>query len=156
MITISADVVYVIIIVAVICILHKIYRFVLFPKMVDKLTKEIDKNPKWITRELHSKYYGFADMDFITAENDLDMLPRFRICKEDNTRLEFLIPSDTLTRDIEEMGRKALVGKIKLKYGLFFPDKPIQWLSILCFMLEGGEVNIKDIEKDKKPIDDLR
>jgi len=115
--------------------------------MIEKTTKEIDKNPKWITNELHSKYYGFADIDFITAESSIGALPRFRVSKENSSRLEFLIPEDTLTRDVETMGQLALVGKIKLKYGLFFPDKPIHWLSILCFMLDGGEVCVKDKEK---------
>jgi len=147
MITISSDVVCVVAIIMIICLLHKFYRYILFPKIVNKTTKEIDKNPKWITRELHSKYYGFADIDFITAENTIGALPRFRVSKEDGERLEFLIPEDTPISDLEKVGRAALIGKLKIKFGLFFPDKPIQWLSILCFMLEGGEVAIKDIEK---------
>ena len=147
MIKINSDVAWVILIVLVLYVLHKVYRYILFPKMINKITKEVEKNPKWITKELHSKYYGFADIDFITAEDDLGVLPRFRVSKEDDTRLEFLIPDDTPTTDIERLGHHALVGKIKLKYGLFFPEKPIEWLSILLFMLEGGEVTIKDIEK---------
>jgi len=147
MITISSDLACVLLVIIGLYALHKLYRYILFPKMIEKTTKEFDKNPKWITSELHSKYYGFADIDFITAENAIGALPRFRVSKEDKNRLEFLIPNDTLTRDIEKMGQIALACKIKMKFGLFFPDKPLQWLSILLFMLEGGEVNVKDIEK---------
>lgn len=147
MITISSDLACVLLVIIGLYALHKFYRYILFPKIIEKNTKEIDKNPKWITKELHAKYYGFADIDVITAENPMSVLPRFRVSKTDTTRLEFLIPEDTSTRDIERLGQVALVGKIKIKYGLFFPDKPIQWLSILLFMLEGGEVNVKDVEK---------
>lgn len=146
MITISTDLAYILLMLIVGYALGRLYKLVIFPKMIEKTTKEIDKNPKWITNELHSKYYGFSDIDFITAENTIGALPRFRVAK-DSTRLEFLIPEDTSIRDIERMGQVALVGKIKIKYGLFFPDKPLHWLSILCFMLDGGEISIKDVEK---------
>ena len=147
MITISTDLAYIILFIIAGYALSRLYRYIIFPKIIEKTTTEIDKNPKWVTRELHSKYYGFADIDIITAENSLSALPRFRVSKEDKTRLELLIPDDTPVRDIEKIGQIALVGKIKIKYGLFVPDKPLPWLSILCFMLEGGEINIKDIEK---------
>lgn len=147
MITISTDLAYILLFLIVGFAFSRLYKFVIFPKIIEKTTKEFDKNPKWITDELHSKYYGFSDIDFITAENAIGALPRFRVSKEDETRLELLIPNDISTRDIEKIGQVALVGKIKIKYGLFFPDKPIHWLSILCFMLDGGEVAVKDIEK---------
>lgn len=147
MITISTDLACILLFIIVGYALSRLYRFVIFPKIIEKTTKEFDKNPKWITNELHAKYYGFADIDFITAENTIGALPRFRVSKTDKSRLEILIPNDTLTRDVEQMGQVALVGKIKIKYGLFFPDKPIHWLSILLFMLEGGEISVKDMEK---------
>ena len=147
MITISTDLCYVILIIIFTYAFSRLYKYILFPKLIEKTTKEFEKNPKWITNELRSKYYGFSDIDFITAENKLGALPRFRVSKDDKTRLEMLISTDTLTRDIERIGQIALVGKIKIKHGLFFPDKPIHWLSILCFMLDGGEVCVKDIEK---------
>ena len=147
MIAISTDLACILLFIIVGYALSRLYRFVIFPKIIEKTTKEFDKNPKWITNELHAKYYGFADIDFITAENTIGALPRFRVSKTDKSRLEILIPNDTLTRDVEQMGQVALVGKIKIKYGLFFPDKPIHWLSILLFMLEGGEISVKDMEK---------
>lgn len=150
MITISTDLACIILTVLTMYILSRFYRFVLFPKIVEKTTKEFERNPKWITNELHSKYYGFHDIDFITAENTIGALPRFRVAKDDDTRLEMLISADTTTREVEQIGQVALVGKIKIKYGLFFPDKPIHWLSILCFMLDGGEVTVKDINKGQE------
>ena len=146
MITISTDLAYIILFLISMYAFSRLYRYVIFPKILEKTTKEIDRNPQWITKELHSKYYGFADIDFITAENSLGALPRFRASKDKN-KLEFLISEDTSIRDLEKIGQIALVGKIKIKYGLFFPDKPLHWLSILCFMLDGGEVSVKDIEK---------
>ena len=150
MITISTDLAYILLFILIGYALIRLYKLVIFPKIINKTTKEFDKNPKWITDELKSKYYGFHDIDFITAENTIGALPRFRVAKDDDTRLEMLISVDTTTREVEQIGQVALVGKIKIKYGLFFPDKPIYWLSILCFMLDGGEVEVKD----KKPIDD--
>lgn len=147
MITISTDLAYTLLFLIGMYAFYWIFSRVMLPKLIEKNTKEIDRNPKWITNELHSKYYGFDDIDFITAENTFGALPRFRVPKGDNTRLEMLVPNDISTRDVEHIGRMALVGKIKIKYGLFFPDKPLHWLSILLFMLEGGEVTVKDIEK---------
>lgn len=142
----STDVACIILMVIVLYAFHKLWRYIIFPKIIEKSTKEIEKNPKWITSEL-KQYYGFADIDFITAENPMGALPRFRVPKGDNARLEMLVPDDISTREVENIGRLALVGKIKIKYGLFFPDKPIAWLSILLFMLEGGDVAVKDVEK---------
>ena len=138
----------------ILIVFYHIFNRYIFPKIIEKTTKETEVNPKWITTELRQKYYGFDDIDFILAENPLGALPRFRASK-DKTRLEVLIPNDILTKDIEDFGRVALIGKIQAKYGLFFPDKPIHWLSILCYMLDGGDVNMidKPVEKDKKPID---
>lgn len=133
---------------------YHIFNRYIFPKIIEKTTTEIEVNPKWITAELRQKYYGFSDIDFILAENLLGALPRFRTSK-DKTRLEILIPNDTMTRDVEDLGRVALIVKLHAKYGLFFPDKPMHWLSILCYMLDGGDINMIDqpVEKDKKPID---
>lgn len=140
--------------VLILIVAYHIFNRYVFPKIVEKTTKEIEVNPKWITAELRRKYYGFSDIDFILAENSLGALPRFRASK-DKTRLEMLISTDTTTRDVEDLGRVALIGKIHAKYGLFFPDKPIHWLSILCYMLDGGDVSMinQPVNKDNKPID---
>ena len=107
MITISTDLAYILLFLIVGFAFSRLYKFVIFPKIIEKTTKEFDKNPKWITDELHSKYYGFSDIDFITAENAIGALPRFRVSKEDETRLELLIPNDISTRDIEKIGQVA-------------------------------------------------
>lgn len=131
----------------------RIFDRVIFPKMVIHGMKETDRNPKWVTSQL--QYYGFNDIDIILCESKWGMLPRFRAGK--NNRLELWIDKDTLTQDIKELGRLALVAKIKAKYGIWFPEKPIYWLSILCYMLDGGDINVSSVsweeEKDKKPID---
>lgn len=156
MITINSDLAYILLFLIGFYVFSRLFRLTIFPKIIEKTTKEYDKNPKWITSQLHEKHYGFNDIDFILAENTLGALPRFRVNKNDATRLEMLVPKDISTNDIEQIGQLALVGKIKIKYGLFFPDKPLNWLSVLCFMLEGGKVDIKEVEKDKKPIDDFQ
>ena len=91
MITISTDLACILLTVLTIYILNRFYKFILFPKIVEKTTKELEKNPKWITKELHSKYYGFSDVDIILAESSIDALHRFRVAKNDKSRLEFLI-----------------------------------------------------------------
>lgn len=126
-------------------IIHKIIS-VIFPIICDKSIKEIEKNPKWIIEKID--YYGFHDIDIILAKSKLSTLPRFRISK--NNRLEVLLPDNTSVESIEEIFKYALTGKIAIRYGLFCPDKPIYWLSTLCYMLE--EENMRP--EDKKPIDD--
>ena len=105
--------------------------------------KEIEKNPKWIVDKVKGVYYGFHDIDFILAESNIfSSLPRFKISKTD--RYELWLPSDISIKDVDEIVRLALVGKIQVKYGLIFRDKSLNWLSILCYMLDGG-----DIREDK-------
>lgn len=130
-----------------------IFNKVVLPFIIKKRTKEIEKNPKWITSRITDLYYGFSDIDFILAECPFGGLPKFRLGK-DHKRLELLIPNDTQIRELDDIAKVALIGKIKIKYGLYFPDKPLHWLSILCYLLDGGDIKIKD-KKDKKPVDDL-
>lgn len=47
-------------------------------------------------------------------------------------------------KDIEDIGRLALATKIKIKCGLWFPEKPLYWLSIICYMLDGGDIHMTD------------
>lgn len=120
----------------------EIFNRVIFPKMVTKGMKELDRNPKWITSQL--QYYGFHDIDIILCKSKWGMLPRFRVGKND--RLELWIDNDTSTKDVEEIGRLALLGKLKVKYGVWYEDKPIHWLSVLCYMLDGGNVTTENVE----------
>lgn len=130
-----------------------IFNKIIFPKMVYHGMKEIERNPKWITSKL--QYYGFNDIDIVLCESKWGMLPRFRAGKEN--RVELWIDKDTSTKDAEEMGRLALVGKVQAKYGLWFPEKPLHWLSILCYMLDGGDIRMESVsweeKENKKPLD---
>lgn len=121
-------------------ILWDIFNKIIFPKIVYHGMKEIERNPKWITSKL--QYYGFNDIDIVLCKSKWGMLPRFRVGKDN--RLELWIDNDTSTRDVEDVGHLALAGKIKAKYGLWFPDKPTYWLSILLYMLDGGDIQMQD------------
>lgn len=140
------------------CIYSYVFKKFVLPKLIKIDTKEIEKNPKWIMNNIREKYYGFQDIDIILIETNLfSSSPRLRITKDD--KYEFLIPNDTSTKDVDEVLRLAIMGKIAVKYGLVFQDKPIYWLSILCYMLDGGDIKEtsarfeEKINKNKKPLD---
>lgn len=127
-------------IILILYVSSRIYKKFIFPRLIEYDTKEIERNPKWIMKNIKSNYYGFHDVDIILAETKLFCsLPRFRITKND--RYELWVSNDTTTREVDDILRLALVGKIYIKHNLFFPDKPIHWLSILCYMLDGGDIN---------------
>lgn len=117
----------------------QIFKRFVYPRMIEADTKEVERNPKWIMGLENAKTYGFQDIDIILAETKVFMsLPRMKITKQD--RYEFWISNDTLTKDADEVLRLALMGKVAIKYGMVFYDKPIHWLSILCYMLDGGDI----------------
>ena len=132
-------------------IIANIFNTFILPFITRKTMKEIERNPKWIMSKVQGKYYGFSDIDIILAESPLGRLPYFRLSK-DKKRLELLISDNISTKDAEEVARIALVGKIKVKYGLFYPDKSIHWLSILCYMLDGGDIKSEDTKWEEKNI----
>lgn len=111
----------------------------IIPFIAKRGMKELEKNPKWIISNIHKNYYGFYDIDFILTESKYGGLPYFRFEKK-TRHLEVLIPNDTSTNDINDIAKLALSAKIKIFYGLDFRDKPLHWLSILCYMLDGGEI----------------
>lgn len=121
------------------CIIFYVFGKYVFPFIAKKSTKIVEKNPNWITSRINDRYYGFYDVDFILVESLLEPLPKFRLSK-DKHRIELLLPVDIQIRDLDEIAKLALIGKISVKYGLYFPNKPTQWLSILCYMLDGGEI----------------
>lgn len=127
-------------------LLYNVLNKIIIPKIIDYSIKEIDRNPKWVTSRL--QYYGFDDIDIVLCECPFHRLPRFRIIKTD--KLELLIDNDTSVNDIEELGRIALITKIKVKYGLWFPEKPIHWLSVMCYMLDGGDIQMTNIASNNK------
>lgn len=127
------------------CALYVLYTIVktfIYPKLLDALTTEVERNPSWLSEKLRSEYYGYSDIDFITCECPLCHVPRFRVTKDE--RLELLVPNDFTVWDRERIGKIALIGKIRIKYGLTVPDKPIYWLSILCYLLDGGDINVSE------------
>lgn len=130
--------------------IYYLHHKLILPLLIVKTTVDIEKNPKWIMSKLKENYYGFEDMDIIVVDSPFGSLPRFRIDKQKNNKLQLLISKDTSTRDIDEVGHIALAGKIRIKYGLWFPDKPMHWLSILNFMLDGGEIRVKEISWENK------
>ena len=143
-------IVVVILIIIGVKLIRRIFDYILSPIIIKKTTKEIEKNPTWITSRIKDQYYGFSNIDIIVAESSIDALPRFRLVrnKNDEKRLEFLIPSDTSIRDLDQIATLALRAKLHIFYDIFIPDKPAYWLSILCYMLDGGD--IQQIEKEEK------
>lgn len=133
-------------------ILIKIWKYVIFPFVVKKTTHEIEKNPKWITPKLRQNYYGFSNIDIITARSTIGALPRFRLNskEKDKERLELLISEDTPVNDIDKVATLALQGKLHVYYNLYFPDKPAYWLSILLYMLDGGDIKPESIAWESK------
>lgn len=81
-----------------------------FPIIVEKTTKVVEKNPKWITPKIREKYYGLSDIDIVTVKSPIGSLPRFHLEKKQN-RLELLIPEDLSVNAIDEIARLALIRK---------------------------------------------
>ena len=133
-------------------ILIKIWKYVIFPFVVKKTTHEIEKNPKWITPKLRQNYYGFSNIDIITARSTIGALPRFRLNSKERgkERLELLISEDTPVNDIDKVATLALQGKLHVYYNLYFPDKPAYWLSTLVYMLDGGDIKPESIVWESK------
>ena len=138
--------------------LYNLNKEFIIPWLIKKTTKEVEKNPKWLIQKLREQYYGFNDIDIILCESWLTNLPRMDVINDKKKRYQLLITTDINTDDIEIIGRLALASKVFIKYGLFFPEKQTYWLSILCYMLDGGSIKESDAhwvakEKDKKQVD---
>lgn len=136
-------------VIAILYGMYEIFNRIVFPWIVNTRTKDIEKNPKWITPKLKEKYYGFTDIDIIIVNSPLGMLPRFRLDKKQTDRLQLLIPEDISVKDIDDIAQLALAGKIRIKYGLWFPNKSAHWLAILNFMLDGGDIKIEATKWEK-------
>src|SRR5699024_3819905 len=97
-------------------------------------------------------YYGFSNIDIITARSTIGALPRFRLNskEKDKERLELLISEDTPVNDIDKVATLALQGKLHVCYNLHFPDKSAYWLSILLYMLDGGDIKPESIVWESK------
>ena len=146
------DILAIIIVIIILYTLLKVWKYMLRPFIINRTTQEIEKNPKWITPKLKQNYYGFSDIDIITAKRPIGTLPRFRLNSKEKgkERLELLIPEDTPISDIDKVATLALQGKIHLYYNLFFPDKSALWLSILLYMLDGNDIEREPIKWENK------
>ena len=146
------DILAIIIVIIILYTLLKVWKYMLRPFIINRTTQEIEKNPKWITPKLKQNYYGFSDIDIITAKSPIGTLPRFRWNwkEKGKERLELLIPEDTPISDIDKVATLALQGKIHLYYNLFFPDKSALWLSILLYMLDGNDIEREPIKWENK------
>lgn len=123
---------------------YHIIKVVVFPNILNLFTKVKETNPDWLAGKLRSQYYGFNDIDFIICECPIYNAPRFRLTK-DMSRIQFLVPTGMTVWDREKLAKIALIGKIKIRYDVDTSfNKPIEWLSILCYMLDGGDINISE------------
>ena len=119
----------------------RLFSNVILPWVVKRKTVETEVNPKWIKSKVEGKY-GFQDIDFILARSPFNNLPYMKVTnKDETTRFQFILSEDTSINDVNEMARLALAGKIYVKYHVLYMDKPLFWLSILCYMLDGGDIN---------------
>lgn len=121
----------------------KTWKYFILPFIIEKNTQEVERNPNWITPKLRQKYYGFSNIDIITVRSSIGNIPRFRLKYDKNNknnRLELLISEDTSVNDIDKVATLALSAKLHIFYGLSFTDKPAHWLSILLYMLDGGDI----------------
>lgn len=136
----------------VVLLLHitiNLFNKYLFPLLIDKKTKDLEINPKWIVPKLKENYYGFHDIDIIIVDSPLGELPRFRLSK-DKKKFQLLLPEDISTNDTEMVAQIALAGKLYLLYGEWYPDKPAYWLSILLYLLDGGDIRIDATKWENK------
>lgn len=123
-------------------IIYKLFTKFAIPYIFTLKTKDGEKNPDWLISRLH--YYGFHDIDIILMKSDsvFTRSPHFIL---NHDRYELYVPDSVSVDDAEDIGKLALLGKLYVKYGVLHEDKPLYWLSILCYMLDGGGVDIADI-----------
>ena len=131
----------------------KLYMDVIRPYQIKKSIKVVKKNPEWLIPALRSHYYGLDDVDILLVESKHKIAPQFQlnVIKKDEKagllemRLELLLPSTVTIAEIDEIAKIALIGKICTKVnpqvGMTYANKPTYWLSILCYMLDGGSIN---------------
>lgn len=120
-------------------LLYTTLKEFILPFVLTKSIKVIEKNPKWITPILREQYYGFSDIDVFIVDTAFNILPCFRVSK-DKKRYELLLSEDTTTNELDKIAQVALMSKIEVKYGVLINNKSPQWMSILCYMLDGGDI----------------
>lgn len=127
------------------------------PAFMTANLKIIETNPKWLVSKLNERYYGFHDIDILLADNPYLSFPVERFNKKTNHIEIILSNDDTTTKDIDDIAQLALSIKLIVKYQIFYEGKSADWLSILCYMIEGNDINIDKVKweekEDNKPID---
>lgn len=110
----------------------------------------LEKNPKWLLPELRSQYYGFHDIVIYVVKNTY--ISSINLHYHTALKcLEVFIPEyEAVPRDIDDIAKFILAGKIFLQHKIRITDKPVYWLSILCYMLDGGEVRQSQVQWEKK------
>ena len=129
-------------------LLWRLYKRVLYPIILQSGMREISRNPTWVNNRIRT-YYGFEDIDIVLCESLWGGLPHLRVATN-KSKLELWIPNDVSVDDIDYYGRLALSAKLKINYGLWFPEKSLPWLSIVCYMLDGGDVKYEFQSKSKQ------
>lgn len=125
----------------------KIFNKTLAPILIQKGLTEIARNPKWITSRLHEEYYGFDDVDIILCESKWGVLPYFHI---NHKRIEVWVSNNTSIDEVEALGHLILCSRLKVEYGLWYTGKPLYWLSLLLYMLDGGDMKVEEKIKNKQ------
>lgn len=128
---------------------YRVFKSVAIPFTINFIADEIEMNPKWFIGKLREDYYGFHDVDIILVDHAVGRLPCFRKVKA-TKRIEVLLSEEVKTSEVNSLAQLILATKIKMKYGVYYPNKPIAWLSILCYMLDGGEINQIDAKWENK------
>ena len=120
--------------------------------VVKKFITEVERNPKWLTEELFQSNYGFHDIDIVLCDSKLlkEALPLLHYNNK-TYKYELLVRSDVSPRNADLVGKTALAAKIitgfrvNISYEALM-DKPLHWLSILCYLLEGGDIKMSSVK----------
>ena len=118
--------------------------------------KEVSRNPEWIMKNVRDEYYGFQDIDIVTADSRFNNLPCFRVYDNgEQIQYELLIPSNAPADSAELTLKIALIAKMQMKHGLNpnsyqYLDKSLLWLSILCYLLDGKDIKETAVSWDER------
>lgn len=116
----------------------------MYPRIMHHFITETNRNPEALMNNLRSDYYGFNDIDIVMYECNFLNEPYMRV--EKNNHYVLYVPEEARYSD-DVIARWAIACKIKAKYGVTPSlDKPIQWFSVLCYLLDGNDFNISKTE----------
>ena len=119
------------------------FSYILQKRKLKKLNI-IEKNPKWIVSDLKTRGYGLDDVDVFVTENTDSSLHTFDY-NASQSKLTAYVPKSFSSQDIEVLAKEILVTKIYIKTKNNYDDKPIHWLFILYYLLEGNDISPNSI-----------